>query len=40
VFFNLAGVIDSGRQALADAGVALKSAFRADAGAMASSSTD
>jgi acetyl esterase len=38
VFFNLAGVLDSGRQALADAGAALRSALRV--GAAASSSTD
>jgi acetyl esterase len=40
VFFNLAGVVDSGQQAIADAGAALKTALRAGAGAVASSSTD
>jgi acetyl esterase len=30
-FFNLAGVVDSGQQAIADASAALRSAFRADA---------
>jgi acetyl esterase len=40
VFFNLAGVVDAGQQAIADAGAALKTALRAGAGAVASSSTD
>lgn len=35
-FFNLAGVIDSGRQAIEDAGAALKKALRTGAGASAS----
>ena len=33
VFFNLGGVIDSGREAVADAAVALRQAFGAEAGA-------
>jgi acetyl esterase len=39
-FFNLAGVVDSGRQAIADAGAALKTALAPGAGAVASSSAD
>ncbi len=35
-FFNLAGVIDSGKQAIEDAGAALKAALKAGAGAAAS----
>lgn len=35
-FFNLAGVIDSGRQAIEDAGAALKQALKTSAGASAS----
>ena len=35
-FFNLAGVIDSGRQAIEDAGAALRKALQAEAGAAAS----
>lgn len=40
VFFNLAGVIDSGKQAIADAGDALRTALRAGAGAAAYSSSN
>ena len=39
VFFNLAGVVDSGRQAIADAGAALRTALRAGTGAAVSSAT-
>ena len=35
VFFQLGGVIDSGKQAVADAGAALRAALRAEAGAAA-----
>ena len=40
VFFNLAGVIDSGKQAIEDAGAALRAALGTGVGAVASSSTD
>jgi len=40
VFFNLAGVIDSGKQAIQDAGAALKAALGTGANAVASSATD
>jgi hypothetical protein len=36
-FFNLAGVVDSGRQAMADAGAALRTALRAGTETAASS---
>ena len=35
VFFNLGGVIDSGKQAVADAAAALRKAFSSGAGASA-----
>lgn len=40
VFFNLAGVVDLGKQAIEDAGTALRTALQAATGAAASSSTD
>jgi acetyl esterase len=39
-FFNLGGVVDSGRQAIADAGAALRTALHAGTEAAASSATD
>jgi acetyl esterase len=39
-FFNLGGVVDSGKQAMEDAGAALKTALRAGTGAAVSSATD